>query len=336
MTTQSPDDGAQPRTENDGASASAQPQNASTDMDSYSADELLAAITGDSPAPQNPNADPVNVSGYETQPTTEGAQPQEDGADHKQGGKSEAIRLRLSALPPEQQQETAEAYRLVREGKAVDLPEAFNQLRGTNQQANTPADNDAEQETVTAAETKPSTVTELELQIDDARASLREAREMFDAEKEEELEIEVQNLMRKLAKEELKAELQQQQSSEAEQRFQSEYNAAVEELESQFPDVLDDDSEFTQLLDEKLSAARYRKDPGLSDPRFILALAAQVDNLLSKPSGRKPSPPPAIPRPNGAQVAPIHNQAPRPSEDQMRSAINEASPEELLASIARM
>lgn len=305
-------------------------------MDAYSADDLLKAITGDSQAPQITNADPVNVSGHDQPPTDDGVKPPDDAANQEQQRKKEAIRLRLSALPPEQQQETAEAYGLVRDGKAVDLFEAFQQLRGNQPAPAATPDNAANQDAAPAptAETTPSTVKILELKLEETRAALKEAREMFDAEKEDQLEIEVQDLVRKLAKEELKEELQQQQSSKAEEQFQVEYDAAVDELETNFPDVLDDDSEFTQLLDEKLAAAKHRNDAKLSDPRFILELAAQVDAILNKPSGRKPSPPPATPRPTGAQVAPTHNQAPRPSEDQMRAAINNATPEQLLALIA--
>lgn len=324
MTTHNQSQGEQPGTENDGADVGAQPQNAVKDMESYSADELLAAITG------NATSDP-----QETEPASpQGAQPEnEDGQntdDHPQG-KGEAIRLRLSALPPEKQQEAADAYRLVREGKATDLLEALQQLRGqSGTETATPDDAPA---ATPEAETKSGPVSELERQIADARAQLKEARDIFDLDKEDELETEIQNLVRKHAKEELKAELEAEKANNAQTEFQREYSAAVNELEETYPDVLDDDSQFTQLLDDKLAAARHRKDARLSNPRFILDLASEVATILNKPSGRKPSPPPAISRPNGASVATGHNQVPRPSESQMRAALDLASPDELLAAI---
>lgn len=328
MTTHNQSHGEQPGAENDGATVGAQPQPAELDMSSFSADQLLAAITGDSPPPEEtPTATPEGNLQNDN-----GEEPESTPANQGQQGKNDSIRLRLSALPPDEQKEAAEAYRLVREGKAPDLFEAYKQLRGTTESNPDP---NAQQQAAPQEATKPAIVSELETQLSEARARLKEARETFDADTEDEVEAEIQTLVRKLAKEEFKAEMEQQQTSNAAETFQAEYDAAVDELESAYPAVLDDNSEFTQLLDEKLAAARYRNDPKLSDPRYILELADQVEGILNKPSGKKPSPPPAVPRPNGAQVAPAHNQSPRPSEDQMRAAIASASPEDLLAVIAR-
>jgi hypothetical protein len=333
MTTHNQSHGEQPGAENDGAIVGAQPQLAELDMSSFSEEQLLAAITGDSPPPQEPSAaTPVEHSDGSQTPD-DGAQPEPTPANQGQQGKNDSIRLRLSALPPEEQREAAEAYRLVREGKAPDLFEAYKQLRGTK---DTDADPNSQQQAAAPPQDaeKPAIISELETQLSDARVRLKEARSTFDADAEDEIEAEIQTLLRNLAKEEFKAEQERKQRSEASNNFQAEYDAAVDELETKFPAVLDDDSEFTRLLDDKVAAARYRKDPKLSDPRYILELAGEVDAILNKPSGRKPSPPPAIPRPNGAQVAPAHNQSPRPSEDQMRAAIANASPEELLAYLA--
>lgn len=332
MTTHNQSHGEQPGAENDGATVGAQPQPAELDMSSFSEEQLLAAITGDSPPPQEPSAaTPVEHSDGSQTPD-DGAQPEPTPANHGQQGKNDSIRLRLSALPPDEQKEAAEAYRLVREGKAPDLFEAYKQLRGTKESDTDP---NAQQQAAPQEAAKPAIISELETQLSEARARLKDARETFDADAEDAIEAEIQTLVRKLAKEEIKAELEQQQNSNAAETFQAEYDAAVDELESTYPAVLDDNSEFTRLLDDKVNAARYRNDPKLSDPRYILELAGEVDAILNKPSGRKPSPPPAVPRPNGAQVAPAHNQSPRPSEDQMRAAIASASPEDLLAVIAR-
>ena len=331
MTTHNQSHGEQPGAENDGAIVGAQPQLAELDMSSFSEEQLLAAITGDSPPPQEPSAaTPVEQSDGSQTPD-DGAQPEPNPANQGPQGKNDSIRLRLSALPPDEQKEAAEAYRLVREGKAPDLFEAYKQLRGTKESDTDP---NAQQQVVQQEAAKPAIVSELETQLSEARARLKEARDTFDADAEDAIETEIQTILRNLAKEEIKAELERKQTSDANDNFQAEYDAAVDELESTYPAVLDDNSEFTRLLDDKVSAARYRKDPKLSDPRYILELAGQVDAILNKPSGRKPSPPPAIPRPNGAQVAPAHNQSPRPSEDQMRAAIANASPEELLAYLA--
>lgn len=332
MTTHNQSHGAQPGTENDGATGGAQPQQAELDMSNYSADQLLAAITGDSPPPQETPATQVDDSD-DTHTPDDGAQPDANPANQGQNVKNDSIRLRLSALPPEEQKEAAEAYRLVRDGKAPDLYAAYKQLRGEKENDATTNAQPAV-ETPAAAAPQPTIVAELESQLSEARTRLKEARDTFDADAEDTIETEIQNLVRKLAKEEFKAELEQKQNSEAADNFQAEYDVAVDELESKFPDVLDDNSEFTQLLNDKLNAAQYRKDAKLRDPRYILELAGQVAAILHKPSGRKPASPPAVPRPNGAQVAPAHNQSARPSEDQMRAVIENATPEELLAFIS--
>jgi len=327
MTTQEPAHGEQPGTEIDGAPASEQPRDAQ-DMNEYSADELLEAITRNPDAP-SATTSPTPPPASEQPPTGEETEEQRE-----QGKKGNSLRLRLSALPPDQQQETAEAYRLVSEGKAADLLEALQQLRGVTSNP-TPAQSDDGTETPPpSTEQKLSIVQELEVQLDDLRAQRKQARAEFDSDTEDQLTVEIENLARKIAKEEIKAESQQKELTKAEEQFRSDYAQAVYELETSYPDVLNDDSEFTALLDEKLAAARYRNDPKLADPRYILELAQSVQNLLVKPSGARPPQPPAVPRPTGAGVAPVHNQPPRPTEDQLRAAIDQASPDELLAYIA--
>jgi hypothetical protein len=326
MTTHDQDHGVQPGAEKDGAFASEQPRDAQ-DMNAYSADELLEAITRDPESSESATTSPASV-----QPPGQESEEQQD-----QGKKEKSLRLRLSALPPDQQHETAEAYRLVSEGKAADLLEALQQLRGVTAASSTPANAQDDDGTETPQETsrqQPSAIQELEDQLEGLRSQRKLARDEFDSDLEDQLTVEIENLSRRIAKEEIKAETQQKGIEQAENQFRSEYSAAVEELESQYPDVLDDNSEFTALLDEKLAAARYRNDPKLANPRYILELAQSVHALLDKPSGRRPSPPPAVPRPTGAGVAPVHNQPPRPTEDQLRAAINQASPEDLLAAIA--
>jgi len=325
MTTHDQDHGVQPGAEKDGAFASEQPRDAQ-DMNAYSADELLEAITRDPESSESATTSPASV-----QP------PGQESEEQDQGKKEKSLRLRLSALPPDQQHETAEAYRLVSEGKAADLLEALQQLRGVTAASSTPAnaqDDDGTDTPPDNVQSKPSAIQELENQLEGLRSQRKLARDEFDSDLEDQLTVEIENLSRRIAKEEIKAETQQKGIEQAENQFRSEYSAAVEELESQYPDVLDDNSEFTALLDEKLAAARYRNDPKLANPRYILELAQSVHALLDKPSGRRPSPPPAVPRPTGAGVAPVHNQPPRPTEDQLRAAINQASPEDLLAYIA--
>ena len=204
MTTHNQSHGEQPGAENDGATVGAQPQPAELDMSSFSEEQLLAAITGDSP-PTDPSAATTVEQSDTSQTPDDGAQPEPNPANQGQQGKNDSIRLRLSALPPEEQKEAAEAYRLVREGKAPDLFEAYKQLRGTKESDTDP---NAQQQAAPQEAAKPAIVSELETQLSEARARLKEARDTFDADAEDAIEAEIQTLVRKLAKEEIKAELE--------------------------------------------------------------------------------------------------------------------------------
>jgi hypothetical protein len=332
MTTHNESQGAQSGTTDDGTNDGVKPHG-SMDMMDYSADELLAAITGDKTSTVTPTQAPA----AQQSPNDQGAQPDADGNatkadDAAQNSQAkQAIRLRLSALPPEAQQETAEAYALVREGKAKDLFEAFAQLRGTNSAA--PADPANATEHVEQTEAV-NPVSALETQLKELRAERRQAKEAFEDERETELTEQIEELTGQLATERLKAELSLQQATQQHNDFEVQYQDAVSELEQSYPDVMDDNSEFTQQLQMRMDAARYRNDPALNDPRFILSQAEQVRALLEKPSGRTPPAPPASPRATGGSVAPAHNPVPRPSEDQMRMAIENASADELLMALS--
>lgn len=332
MTTQT-DHGAQPDQNNEG-NAGETPQDP-MDMSQYSAEQLLDALTA-APKPQDapPSSKPEPAETESTQ------------GDLDEGkGKDKGIRVRLTALPQEQQVETLEALKLIQSGEAGDMLEALQKIRGVSTTTATPAASAPEQDNPTsnAAESAKNndTIAELEATLKELRVKRKEAKtELFDADLEEELTEQIEDTQRKIAIETARQELRsEQEKSRAEQEqalvadYQKQYLAAVSELETTYPDVLDDDSEFTQLLTEKMDAAKLRKDPNLSDPRFILTKAAEVSALLNRSSGRPPTPPPAKPLAKGSSVATPHNASPRPTKDQVLLAIETASEGELFQAL---
>jgi len=156
------------------------------------------------------------------------------------------------------------------------------------------------------------------------RSQRKQARLDYDTEAEEDLTTQIEDLTLKIAKAEAKAEalaeLSQRTEAQSRSQWNQEYETAVDELESKYPDVLDDNSTFTRFLDAKIKAAKTDSDPRLQDPRHVLVfadeLATELKALAPKPSGIRPSPPPSAPRPTGSAVAPAQNTPQRVSDQQ--------------------
>lgn len=341
MNTQDPDPGAQPEQDTTlpQTEASAEPQN--VNYDEHSAEELLAALTGEPEAKAPLDKLPEEATSAKPDATTE--------AESKENApaKKENLRLRFSALSQDQQAETAEAYRMVRDGEASDMLEAYQALRGVEappEQAKPKANDAAATEIRQGQEdATPTEVEELSGQLADLRAQRKQAKADYDQDAEEDFTTQIEDLTMKLAKAEAKAEafheFSQQNEAQARQQWSKEYETAVDELEGKYPDVLDDNSTFTRFLDAKIKAAKADSDPRLQDPKYIVAfadeLAAELKGMAPKPSGQKPSPPPVAPRPNGSAVAPSQNTAQRVSDQQAAAMFYDesTSAEDILAAI---
>lgn len=282
------------------------------------ADQLLEMITGEGTT----DADDVE----DGNDLPDDPAPEVQAADAKPPG-----RLSVRALPPEQQIEMARAIELVREGKAADVFEAIASMRSPGAPKAAAAEPDA-----AAPEVPPSSppaapeVSAIETELADLRAQRKAAKAEFDTDAEEDLTTRIEDTLMRLQE----AKLEAQRATQANTAWQAKYLEAVDELESQYPDTLDDGSEFSTLLDDLLTAARARKDPGLQDPRHILVLAERVAGLLTPPpSGRRPSAPPPVPRPTGRALAPAHSSVNRPTVDQVEAMIRDADPDDLLAAL---
>jgi len=319
MNTQTPALGVEPEQDTSPSSTEASAQPPSVNADDYSAEQLLEALTGEPQAKA-----PLDKPPEETEPS---AQPEPAGTEahstENAPAKKDNLRLRFTALSPEHQAETAEAYRMVRDGEAPDMLAAYQAIRGIE------ADPDPyqHQEQAPDLNTQRSTrdapnavVEELSAQLADLRSQRRQAKADYDTEAEEDLTTQIEDLGRKIAKAEALAEISHITEAEARSQWSEQYDAAVDELESNYPDTLDDNSPFTRFLDAKIKAAKADSDPRLQDPRYVLEfaneLAAEIREMAPKPSGIRPSPPPSAPRPNGSSVAPAQNLAQRVSDQQ--------------------
>lgn len=335
MTTPDDTPGANPALESTVAPVSEQPQ--SRDPEDLSADQLLEMITG--------NAEPAQVPAQAPPtPTPDSPEPPAEDEEEPQAGPTAASkppgRVSQRFLPAEQQLENAEALALIRDGKATDMLDALQSIRALKgQPATTPAAQAPPAATPDAPEpqdqTAPASATLAQLEA--TLADLREQREQAEADYEDpkakaRIQSQIEDTIRQIAKADIDAERQKVQAHS----YNAEYQSAVDVLEAQFPESLDEDSQFYHLLDDKVTAARARNDAALRDPKFILQFAAEVQALLApKPPGKPASAPPKAARPTGAAVAPGHSQAPRPTQDQIKAAIDNADPDDLLAALSQ-
>jgi hypothetical protein len=106
---------------------------------------------------------------------------------------------------------------------------------------------------------------------------------------------------------------QTSEQDEASRAYHKEYLAAVDKMEAKFPDLIEDRSTFTILLDHRISLAQIRKDPALADPNFILKwadeIAAELEAVgqpVTKPADANSAPkattPATTPAPASRQV----------------------------------
>lgn len=345
MSTQTPALGEEPEQDTlpDPTEASEQPQ--TVNADDFSAEELLEALTGEPqakapldklPEPEAPSAQP--------EPTKQEAEPKENAP-----AKKDNLRLRFTALSKEHQDETAEAYRMVRDGEAEDMLAAYQAIRGIQADPEQAAYEQEEAPDLThqrnTQDAPTNVVDELTGQLAELRSQRKQARLDYDTDAEEEITTQIEDLSRKIAKEEAKAEAlaEYSQRTEAQSRTQwsEQYDTAMDELESKYPDVLDDNSPFTRFLDAKIKAAQADSDPRLADPRYVMEFAdelvEEIKALAPKPSGIRPSPPPSAPRPNGSAVAPSQNTAQRVSDQQAAAMFydEKTSADDILAALCQ-
>jgi hypothetical protein len=71
------------------------------------------------------------------------------------------------------------------------------------------------------------------------------------------------------------------QQPEAEDTYQKAYVSAVDRMESKYPELQDEGSKLSILLDHRIAVAQINKDPALADPRFIEKFADEIAGELA-------------------------------------------------------
>lgn len=323
---------------------SEQPQDTSAieaELDNLSPTELAKALgfdtseeaPTDDETPQPDGQTPAVVA-----PETPGAQPEPEIDDPEPQTPNEKPvnrrRLSVTGLPDEDRDLTAKAIAMVREGKATTILQAMNSLAGGQQDAfATPADSNAP--AGDPAPTPPATPTllELEARFDAASEELAESIRTFDQDAQIALNKEISLLNRQILRAEQAEAVQKVNVSS----YQQDYADAVTEMETKYAELLDDeDSPFADWLDDKVEAAKARRDPALSDPKFILTFAEQIAAQVSKVNPQATVATPVPPRPSkvvGAAVAPAHKSKPQLTGRQAEEFIDKASSEVLAAAL---
>lgn len=338
--------GAQPAAETTPVAPVASEQQATLDhtatLESLAGPDLLKVINGEALETTAPTSTPPAPAATEATPAaapTEsapvGEQPPVEAPPTPGEGSKSAKRVSFNGFPADQQQEIADARDLVRDGKAPDLLAALQTLRGTAPVATPPAEPSGEA-TPAATPVAPQAsqeVTELEAVIADLSAQRDQADDDFDKPRVRELDAQIRAQERLLIKAELVAE-QRQQSAVA---YETAYDEAVTTLENRFPAVLDETSNFYRLLDAQVTAAKANNDPRLRNPDYLLGMAEELEGMLNPTPAQPGAIPPRTVREAGtrlgAELAPAHHSAPRPTKADTEALIKSASPDELLAVI---
>lgn len=246
------------------------------------------------------------------------------------------FRNRISArgVEPGEAQQAAAALDMLRTGKAATLAEAVTILTGgsTTQETTTPA---ATQESPAPATTQTAPPVSAKVsEIKDSIKALREERRAAKADYQTDLEVELTEKIEDAQLELLRAEQAQQVQAVADNSYNQQFAGAADAVEAMYPDLADEDSAMSRILDDRITAAQARQDPALRDPNFIKAFAAQVAQDLGIQSGsttRQPLAPAPnkASRPVGSGLAPGHQTVNRPTQEQLVRAIHDMPIEEL-------
>lgn len=326
--------GEQPATDAPEVPVSEQPQDTTAieaQLEAMNTNELAKAL-GFETSEEAPAADEQQPKGQapeEASPETPGAQPESDGAEKPVNRR----RLSVTGLPDEDRDLTAKAIALVREGKATTILQAMTSLAGGQQDAFATPDDGFAGDPAPTPQAAP-TLLELEARFEAASEELADSIRTFDQDAQIALNKEISLLNRQILRAEQAESVQKVNVS----NYQQDYADAVTAMETKYAELLDDeDSPFADWLDDKVEAARARRDPALSDPQFILTFADQIAAQVSKVNPQQAKAPlPVPPRPTkvvGAAVAPAHKSKPQLTGRQAEEFIDKAPADVLAAAL---
>lgn len=280
------------------------------------------------------------------QPDPASEQPQDgdqgDGTQEQQAGTKPKGRLSVRALPEDDQAKLATAIDMVRKGESKDIAEAILKLSGkpATSQGEAPAaattdegQDGAEQHQAEAQEEAPSqSVADIRGRIEALREERRQAALDYLT---PDVQIRITEEIEAASIELLRAEMAEKAAKQSAQSYQSDFVSAVEAVESKYPESTDDTSPFSRILDDKVAAAKARRDPSLADPNFIIAFADEVAEMLGQKEAPKQfqQPPARASRPVGTSLAPGAATAKRMTLQDARALVATAPIEDVRAAL---
>lgn len=336
--------GADPATQ-DSASNNASEQQHGGDIGSQFAnltEEQQAAIlfpeeSGETPQAAIPAPEPQAPESTNQEP---GKDVDDEQDEPEQPGKTGSPkRVSVRSLPEDQQVMVARAVEMVRSGEAPDIATATSILSG---KATTAPDPNASQQEPTNPEgvidpelNQAPTLETLEAELTDLRNQRKVAKENFDADAEDELSVQIETKLLELAEMRATARIDAKENQAKISSYKAEYEATVEQIEAQYPELQDENSPFSRVFDGMVAAARARRDVMLSDPKHLAIIAKEVSDILNVQPVTKtqtqtplPAQPPRV-IPNGSAVAPTHIEGRKLTGDDALRYIQNASLEEL-------
>lgn len=267
---------------------------------------------------------------------------QGDGTQEPQAGTKPKPRLSVRALPEDDQAKLATAIDMVRKGESKDIAEAILKLTGkpATTAGETPAaattdegQDGAEQHQAEAQEEAPSqSVADIKAKIKALREERRQAAlDYLPSDDQLKITEEIEAASIEL----LRAEMAEKAAKQSAQSYQADFVSAVEAVESKYPESTDDTSAFSRILDDKVAAAKARRDPSLADPNFIIAFADEVAEMLGQKEAPKQfqQPPARASRPVGTSLAPGAATAKRMTLQTARELVATAPIEDVRAAL---
>jgi len=219
-------------------------------------------------------------------------------------GNAPIKRVTTRHLKREEAVRIADANQLVKDGRFESFHAAYLSLVPQAEAHEAAATNTEGQQPENAAPTEASqTVQELNDRLADLRAQRKEAKIVnFDMDEEDRLTAEIEDTLSALA--DAKAEARQQAVSQKER--QSEWHRTVEEVESRYTELQNEESPMSRLLDGLVSGEIARGSA--PDLRALADEAASILNVKAKtgsrPAEKSPAPaPPLRKRADGSAVA---------------------------------
>lgn len=330
--------GEQPLVTPDG-DAGEQPHQQSLDdtLDSMPLSDLRAVLDGEFPTkPKTENPPPAAEVETETkpgeQPAAEVVNPAAVEPATPETPRAPS-RIRIGALPENDQTLLTEALDLVKTGKATDLASAILTLKGPSQtipDAGPASSGSPAGETTAPA---PKTVESLSSELDALYEQQDQAAKDFDRPTELKIERQIHAKREEIAEARHEAREQTRAVQDAQTTYHTQFSTAVDAIEERYEAARDDDSAFSRILNDRVTAARARGDQALADPTFISRFADEVATDLGiKPKSGAPAPIPLKPvepiRPVGSTVAPGNQGLSRTSKEQAISSFEELSAEE--------